>query len=65
VSGTFKLDAAQTEALRKGKLYVQIDSEKAPNGNLWGWLLTEHAVVGADVPQQGPWPMPGYLIKEK
>jgi hypothetical protein len=65
VSGTFKLDAAQTAALRKGKLYIQIDSEKAPNGNLWCWLLAEHAVVGADVPQQGPSPIPEYLIKMK
>lgn len=27
------------EALRDGRLYLQIDSEAAPDGNLWGWLL--------------------------
>jgi hypothetical protein len=25
--------------LRKGMVYVQIHSEGAPDGNLWGWLL--------------------------
>jgi len=39
VGGTFDLNADQIESLRKGGLYVQIASEKAPDGNLWGWLL--------------------------
>ena len=39
VTGTFNLDANQLESLRKGCLYIQIASEKAPDGNLWGWLL--------------------------
>jgi hypothetical protein len=39
VSGTFDLTNDQVESLRKGRLYVQIASEKAPDGNLWGWLL--------------------------
>jgi hypothetical protein len=39
LSGSFDLTAEQIESLKKGKLYVQIDSEKAPQGNLWGWLL--------------------------
>jgi hypothetical protein len=39
VSGAFELDANQLESLRKGRLYIQISSEKAPDGNLWGWLL--------------------------
>ena len=39
ISGSFDLTPAQVESLRKGKLYVQIHSEKAPEGNLWGWLL--------------------------
>jgi CHRD domain len=39
VSGSFKLTPAQVESLRGGKLYIQIHSEKAPDGNLWGWLL--------------------------
>jgi hypothetical protein len=39
VSGSFELTPLQVENLRKGRWYVQIDSEKAPEGNLWGWLL--------------------------
>jgi hypothetical protein len=39
LSGSFELSADQVESLRKGHFYIQIDSEKAPDGNLWGWLL--------------------------
>ena len=42
-SGTFSADlqltAAQVEALRQGQVYLQLHSESAPDGNLWGWLL--------------------------
>jgi CHRD domain len=58
VSGTLTLTAKQAAAFRTGKLYVQIDSQKAPTGNLWGWLLPAHADAAADVPQQGPWFLP-------
>ena len=37
-SGTIKLTAAQIAALNRESLYVRIDSEKAPDGNLQGWL---------------------------
>jgi hypothetical protein len=39
VTGTFTLTAEQAEAVKLGRFYVQIHSEKAPDGNLWGWLL--------------------------
>jgi hypothetical protein len=39
ISGSLDLTPEQIDGLRKGRLYVQIDSEKAPDGNLWGWLL--------------------------
>ena len=42
VSGSATLTAEQVEALRQGKLYIQIHGDKglAPDGaNLWGWLL--------------------------
>lgn len=39
VTGSVELTPSQIEDLRSAKLYVQIDSEKAPEGNLWGWLL--------------------------
>lgn len=37
-SGTIKLTAAQVGALNRQSLYVRIDSEKSPEGNLQGWL---------------------------
>jgi hypothetical protein len=39
VSGTAELTPDQIADLRNGRLYVQIQSERAPDGNLWGWLL--------------------------
>ena len=65
VSGQTKLNPAQLAALRSGKLYIQIDSEKAPSGHLWGWLLEEHDIAGQDVPQKGPWFIPPFAVKTK
>jgi hypothetical protein len=39
ISGTVKLTSAQIDALKSGAIYVQISSEAATEGNLWGWLL--------------------------
>jgi hypothetical protein len=58
VSGQVPLDAKLASAFRTGKLYVQIDSQKAPTGNLWGWLLPQHHDAPSDVPQAGPWFLP-------
>jgi hypothetical protein len=41
ISGSFTLTAIQVADLEKGRLYVQLHSEKAPDGNLWGWLLPQ------------------------
>ncbi|MEY4967029.1 MAG: hypothetical protein RL274_2612 [Pseudomonadota bacterium] len=38
VSGTVQLTPAQIEALNREAVYVRVDSEKAPEGNLQGWL---------------------------
>jgi hypothetical protein len=37
-SGTIRLTSAQLAALKKEALYIRIDSEKAPEGNVQGWL---------------------------
>ena len=65
VSGSIKLNGADTTALRTGRLYVQIDSENAPTdvpwgakGTLWGWIFPAHETVGQDVPQQDHWFIP-------
>ncbi len=39
LTGSVTLTADQVKGLRDGRLYVQLASEKAPDGNLWGWLL--------------------------
>jgi hypothetical protein len=39
VSASIDLAPQQIESLKKGKLYIQIDSDKSPDGNLWGWFL--------------------------
>ena len=38
VSGKIDLTAKQLAALRSGALYIRIDSVRAPDGNLQGWL---------------------------
>jgi hypothetical protein len=53
ISGTVKLSGKQLTALKQGHVYLQLNSQKAPDGNLWGWLLPEHAFPGADVPEKG------------
>ena len=39
ISGSIELTKEQIEDLAAGRLYIQLHSEKAPDGNLWGWLL--------------------------
>jgi CHRD domain len=39
ISGSIELTPQQLTSLHKGGLYVQIHSEKAPDGVLWGWFL--------------------------
>ena len=39
ISGTVELTASEVEDLKNRRVYVQIDSEGAPEGNLWGWVL--------------------------
>jgi CHRD domain len=39
IAGTIDLTPQQVDELKKGKLYVQVQSEGAPNGHLLGWLL--------------------------
>src|SRR5579872_2018182 len=39
LSGSLDLTPEQIEDLRKGGIYIQIQSQKAPDGVLWGWLL--------------------------
>jgi hypothetical protein len=38
ISGTVHLSSANAASLRQGGLSIVLDSSKAPQGNLWGWL---------------------------
>ena len=41
ISGSIELSKEQVDDLASGRLYVQLHSEQAPDGNLWGWLLVQ------------------------
>jgi len=41
IRAVVELSPEQLAALRAGRLYIQIHSASAPDGNLWGWLLDE------------------------
>jgi hypothetical protein len=50
--GAFTLTPSQMMALGKGEIYVLLDSQAAPKGNLWDWFQPEHLTLGPDVPQK-------------
>ena len=39
ISADLTLTPVQADHLRRGRVYLQLHSEEAPNGNLRGWLL--------------------------
>lgn len=41
IEGEFTLTPQQVDDVMKGRLYIQLHSAKAPDGNLWGWLLPQ------------------------
>ena len=41
ITGSVTLTPLQADNLRKTRMYVQLHSEKAPDGNLWGWFFPE------------------------
>jgi hypothetical protein len=63
LSGSVMLTPEQVTALRLGKIYLLLDSQKAPKGNLWGWFQPAHATVGPNVPEHGHWYIPD-IIKD-
>jgi hypothetical protein len=59
------LSAKQAAELRAGHIYVRIDSEKAPDGNLTGWLMPPHPFAGEDVPVPGHGFLPQYDVPSR
>ena len=41
ISGSITLTPEQARALERGRVYLQISSERAPDGNLWGWIVRQ------------------------
>ena len=41
IAANLDLTPQQVQDLQQMRLYVQLYSEKAPDGNLWGWLLPQ------------------------
>lgn len=41
IAGQFDLTPAQVQELSASRYYVQLYSEKAAEGNLWGWLMPQ------------------------
>ena len=39
ITGSVELSKEQIDDLAAGRLYIQLHSQKAPDGNLWGWLF--------------------------
>jgi len=39
ITGSVTLTPEQARALERGRVYLQISSERAPDGNLWGWFV--------------------------
>src|SRR5687767_13825607 len=39
IAGKLELTPSQATDLMNSRFYIQLHSEKAPDGNLWGWLL--------------------------
>ena len=39
VTGSIELTKEQVDDLAAGRVYIQVHSQKAADGNLWGWLL--------------------------
>jgi hypothetical protein len=41
ITGSIELTPDQVTDLANNRLYIQLHSEKAPDGNLWGWLFPQ------------------------
>jgi hypothetical protein len=65
ISASLTLTAKQAAAVRAGHFYMQINSQKAPDGNLTGWLLPPHPFAGEDVPVAGAGFLPQLDVNKK
>jgi hypothetical protein len=52
IAGELRLTTAQVALLKAGRLYVQVETQAAPTGALWGWLMPNYRFPGANVPEK-------------
>jgi len=64
LSAAVALTPDQIAALKQGRIYILLDSQKAPKGNLWGWFQPAHKMAQPDVPEHGHWYIPNILQDE-
>lgn len=57
--GAVELSAAQLAGLRSGHVYVRVDTETAPEGALWGWLMSHPGRRPGATGQPSQYPRPG------
>jgi hypothetical protein len=55
VSGQLLLTPAQINLLKAGRIYIQVETEAAPGGALWGWLMPNYPFPGQNVPEKRNW----------
>jgi hypothetical protein len=65
ISGSVTFTPEQVAALKAGKIYLLLDSQKALKGNLWGWFQPAHRTVGPNEPEYGRWYIPNILEDNK
>lgn len=51
-AGQIPASAANIALLRDNRLYIQVETQAAPDGALWGWLMLDHAFPGHNVPEK-------------
>lgn len=64
LSASLSLTPEEVAGLKQGKIYLLLDSQKAPKGNLWGWFQPAHKMAQPDVPEHGHWYIPNILQDE-
>ena len=61
ISGKVTLTPDEIVALKAGKIYLLLDSQKAAKGNLWGWFQPAHARARPNEPEYGSWYIPNII----
>jgi hypothetical protein len=61
LSGRVALAPDEVAALKAGKIYLLLDSQKAAKGNLWGWFQPAHKSPRPNEPEHDTWYIPNII----